>query len=556
MTITTDQYRRARHIAEDAAELLRAAIRPDARGGPGLHPRILLTGMLLTLDDKSGATVSSIHETLTVKLPRNLQWDLGVLTGTPEKHRKITVNQLYKLTQRISAQLDYTERRAPDADEATRAARRGAVAVAVATALLAPTLIPRPEGHRDYALDGTGIWAAERAPETLPENVEKAVEVNTAYGLGAAPGKGKGDKGASDAAYGGKTSKTGELEMFFGYDCEALVTVPNPRGRDAARTEPHLVTELVVLPASTHITEPCLGIIDRVLATGAPVGRLIVDRHYSYKKFDQWLSQLLARGITQVADAHANDQGFRDWDGMRVAAANFHCPSTPDHLGVIPSPAPKADADTVRTTRERIDERRGYAMQYVERLNADGRLRVRCPARNGTLGCPLVAGTVPAATAAGLPVVTPPNEKDRPKVCCQDTVTLRLLTDEQKSTMKLAQTHYWGGPEWRRDYARRTYVESWFGVLKSKTATGLTRGTHQFRGLALVSLVVACAAATTNKRMLREWHDQTGLGDPTHPLLQPDQEFYGFAELDADAAAAVDREYAAAQATKAAEQAA
>ena len=232
------------------------------------------------------------------------------------------------------------------------------------------------------------------------------------------------------------------------------------------------------------------------------------------------------RGITQVADAHANDQGFRDWDGMRVAAANFHCPPPPTTSG-HPSPAPDADANTVRTTRERIDERRGYPMQYVERLNADGRLRVRCPARNGTPRLPLVAGTVPA-TAAGLPVVTPPAEEDRPKVCCQETVTLRLRTDEQKTTMKLAQPHYWGGPEWRRDYARRTYVESWFGVLKSKTSTGLTRGTHQFRGLARLP-----------RRRLRRSHHQQAHAPrmarpdrtrrPHPPLLQPDQEFYGFA---------------------------
>ena len=42
-------------------------------------------------------------------------------------------------------------------------------------------------------------------------------------------------------------------------------------------------------------------------------------------------------------------------------------------------------------------------------------------------------------------------------------------------------------------------------------------------------------------------HDETDLGDPTHPLLQPDRQFCGFTELDATTAqvaaqAAVDAE--------------
>ena len=545
MSITTDDYRRARHITDPAADLLLAAIRPDARGGPGLHPRVLLTGMLLSINTRGTATVADIHDVLTRNLPRNLQWHLGVLTGSHQRPRTLSINQLYKLTQRISAKLDHTQARAPHASDAARAARRDTLA-GLTTALLATTLLPRPEGAADYALDGTGIWAAERAPARIPDTTDDAEQANVnllAHAVTATVGPGKGSKGPSDAAYGGKTGKDGRTEMFYGYDAEAIIRIPNMRGSGDVRQEPSLVEEIVVLPASTHITEPCLTLIDRIIASGQPINHLLVDRHYSYKLFDEWLARLLARGITQVADAHANDQGFRDWDGMRVAAANFHCPLTPDHLATIPTLSPNATAEETRATYALIEERRAYAMQYVERINADGRMRVRCPARNGTIGCPLAAGSVPAATAAGLPTVNPPTGFDPPKVCCQDTVTLRLRTDAQKTAMKLAQPEYWGSPEWRRNYSRRTYIEGWFGVLKSTSATSCHRGIHQFRGLALVTLVIACAAAVTNMRALRSWHHETGLGDTTHPLLQPDQEFHGFIELDADSAHAIDREH-------------
>lgn len=173
-------------------------------------------------------------------------------------------------------------------------------------------------------------------------------------------------------------------------------------------------------------------------------------------------------------------------------------------------------------------------------------------ARNGTLGCPLVEESYAQAVHIGMPVVTPPAETDRPKVCRQDTVTVRLRTDAQNSAMKLAQPDYWGTPKWRRNYARRTHIEGWFGVLKTKPNTDCRRGSHQFRGLALVSLVLACAASITNKRMLRSWHNETNLGDPIHPLLQPDADFYGFTELDADTARTVDEAHAAKVAVEAA----
>ena len=38
-------------------------------------------------------------------------------------------------------------------------------------------------------------------------------------------------------------------------------------------------------------------------------------------------------------------------------------------------------------------------------------------------------------------------------------------------------------------------------------------------------------AAAYNLRMLRNWDERTGLGDDDHPLLEPDEEFYGWVAL-------------------------
>jgi hypothetical protein len=575
MSVTHDEYRRARAIAEDASGVLLGAMRPSRRGRPTTHPRIFLTGLILAIDTYGSATVAKIHYVLTHDLPRDEQWDLGVLrrdaSGRP---RALTLLDLYNFTRRVTQTLNHTKTRAGDLEDVERYRRRAALDDFTA-AFLDPTLIPRPDGAADFALDGSGLWAAEKAKRALTETPAEPVDEDeeppsvNSPGEAISPaettapaetadevvveadpsatdepaGPGRGRRGASDAAYGVKTAKSGKREGYFGYDVEAIVRVPEKKADDPAkRSEPLLIERLVVLPASTDVVGPILAMIDRMRASGTKMSSLLVDRHYSYKRFDRWLMALLARGIRQVADMHENDQGFRDWDGIKIAAGWAHCPCTPDNLGTIPTLPPDPSEEAANEFHERIAKREAYAAQRVSRLNSEGKVRFACPARNGTLGCPLVPGSVATATANGLPIISnPPDEVGRPSICTQDTVQLTIKSPLQARAMKLHQTHYWGSRAWRKAFNRRTYVEGFFGVLKSATATGLDRGTHQFVGLPLVTIVVTAAAAVTNMRLLRTWHAQTGLGDETHPLLQPDQPFHGFAQLSESEAHTIDQ---------------
>ena len=74
----------------------------------------------------------------------------------------------------------------------------------------------------------------------------------------------------------------------------------------------------------------------------------------------------------------------------------------------------------------------------------------------------------------------------------------------------------------------RTYVEGTYGNRKNRSTEDLTRGYFRITGLALVNIATAFAAVSYNLRILRNWQERTGLGDPTHPLLQPEPENYGF----------------------------
>lgn len=464
------------------------------------------------------------------------------------------IEDLYNFTRRF-ARLDYTVERAADLSDPERE-RRKRVLADLSDAMLGATLPPRPNDASDYALDGTGIWAHEKSPRSAPainehiDNHEEDREDILADGAGegaadgaeaAPPTTTRGSKGASDAGWGVKTAKDGGRESYYGYQAQAWVRIPEQWGTGSQRPEPMLVERLILRAAHEDIVEPCFETMDRMLADGLKITGLAVDRHYSYKSYSRWLRRLLTMGIRQCADMHVNDQGFRDWDGIRIAAGWAHCPCTPDNLGVIKSPDVDATYEEVEAFQARIGERQNYAAQRVSPLDANGKVRFRCPARNGTVGCSRVAGTLATAVELGLPIIhEPPPETTAPRICKQDTVQLHIQNDDQAKAMKMHQKHYWGTRAWRNDFNRRTYVEGWFGVLKSATATGLNRGSHQFNGLATSTLIMAAAAAVTNMRLLRTWHSETGLGDETHPLLQPDEPFHGFGQLTAAQAAAID----------------
>ena len=550
MSITHDDYRRARYIVEPASELLLDIVRPDKRGRRTLHPRILLTGQYLAIEKYGIATIARTYQVLTRDLPRELQWDLGVLSGPAHAPKQLAEHHLYRLSKRINPALDHSSKRANHLSPDARMRRRERLD-ALSAAILMRTLIARPPGSRDYALDGTGIDAPERGVRRAQAVVELEDHEEDSHPLPpdahdeSAPTvptlPGKGNKGPTDAQWGKKSGDNGGRVTYWGYDVEALIRVPRMGRTGTKRDEPSLVERLVVLPASTDIVDPCLQMLDSLLAHRIEIGELIVDRHYSYKAHDRWLAQLRRRGIHQISDLHDNDHGFREWDGMLIAASHPHCPMTPDRLGRIERPGPNAAEGSHQEFNDRIGEREPYAAQFVNRPDDSGRFKVRCPARNGTVGCPLVAGTVAAAATHHLPIITdPPPPEDRPKICTQDTVTLRTETPAQKRAMKLQQPDYWGSPNWERNFARRTRIEEWFGVLKSSSSTGMRVDSHQFRGLPWVTIVLTLAAAATNVRLLRRWHESSGIGDPTHPLLRPDQPFYGFTQLTAHQAQAID----------------
>lgn len=514
-------------------ELL-ALISPTGRGRrPSYNTTAFLVGALLSVQWKGSLVIRDVHRVLTERLPVDVQRALGVRRSGAEGERLIVEKELYAITEAIGRYLEYGMGSAPDLADAERERRRDAL-LALLHRLLAVTLPESPSTSR--AIDGTGIWSYGKAPRSAPKDLlqrdangeplhedvgedppQPADEAAGDDDAEPAPPKQPSDP---DARYGVKTRKDGGRETYWGYELHALVRAPDRPGQDGFIP---LFETFEVTPAGMDIVAPSLGLLDRSRDMGNTITDLLADRHYSYKAEDRWYFQLLDRDVRQHVDLHPNDQGFRDYNGMKLAAGWMHCPCTPDRLGRTDSPSPNADAETKKEFAKLIDERQQYAMRRVARLGSDSGARWECPALDGKVGCPLREGSVEVAQLHGLPVIVEPPDPASAPACC----TQRTVTTGRDAQPKVEQEHYWGSRKWKQRYNARTYVEGAFGNMKNPTTENVERGFFQITGLAKVNFMVGIALVAHNLRMLRGNTPLTAAGDGDL-LIQEDADCHGF----------------------------
>jgi hypothetical protein len=528
------QYRLFAHVVDEggAAGALAAALRTDPRGRKGRGDARTFLILLLLAAAAGELTIERMHHIATRELPRNIQLELGTVRRDGDRLHDMPIDELYYLSRSITKKLAWSGRHGQALDEEERRERQLALQDIVER-LLQPTLPDRPGAS--YALDESAIWAwakGRKRPARQEHPDTDGPDQGVVGAMSACP----------DARWGVKTGKNGEQDAYFGYGLHALVRIPDlhagPSFSDA--DDPVLIEAIAVTPASTDIVDVSLDLLDRV-ATRRRVRDLAADRHYSYKEWSRWAHQLWQRGIRPVLDLRADEHGFRDYNGVKIAASWPHCPATPNALATIPRPGPGASAQDQQTFTDQIQQRQAYAMRRVKSHIPDGASRWECPARAGKVGCPLVAGSVGAARALGQPVVRPPAPRARGAACTQRTFMIRVEPPDEAPTvaeretrrqlaqaMKHAQDEYWGEHRWLSSWNRRTYVEGAFGNLKNPNTENVHRGLFRFTGLPLVTLAVAAAVAACNVRQLRNWHERTGNGDPTNALLVAEPTFHGY----------------------------
>ena len=452
--LTHSEIHRATWVAHSSGvpQILENELRKGRRGRKirrGLYEQFII-GALLTVSHDHLFVVSDIHDTLTKAMPREQQWELGILQPPRRRGGKpsqLSRDQLYLVTQRISKFLDFTPEAAPDLSDDERK-RREAVVHDIMNRLIHATLPIEPQDGM-FALDASGWWAWARGVRTRPsldelieehetldiadedaDDLTEALDEATTIDLA---GVNEEDLKVEtshdpDARWCLKTGKEKRFQVFFGYALHALVRVTGPNDMGLP-----LVEHLAVTASTSDVVDVSLRLVDEINdryqqnpEDPGLVTDLLTDRHYNYKTVSRWLDQLRKRNIKQHIDLRKDQHGATDYNGAKMIDGWPHCPATPERLEIIERPGVFATKEEIEEFHDKIDERQQYAAMRLSQDTKKGCARYRCPAKEGSIGCPHVEGTVEAAVSLGQPTIqNPPDLEATPiKLCQQGSVTI------------------------------------------------------------------------------------------------------------------------------------
>lgn len=534
--ITPQQIAMAEYLVDESrlVETIIEGYGRDGRGRKAKTPslRLLLVGMFLSIVAKRSATVTDIFKTLTIELPFDEQFRLGVRRMENNKEKTITEFDLRYQVKCFNKRLSYGTKSNIGLSDAERR-QRHEVVIAINNQLM--DIFDLGWRSTTVAIDATGIWSWGRGGKKHEPAIKEAMKAlddgaDPDEVLKSLPNDSPGETTSfdPDATWSLKTAKSGRLEPLFGYQEHTAVLVPSqkvtkvtdPDGTTREVTkllEPPLIRRLELTQAKEDVVDVTFRLLDSMPVRPTDV---IADRHYQYKEVHRWQDELRVRNIDQHFDLCIEQQGFEEYEHMRWAAGSAHCPATPDEFGTISRPFLGATKEDHAKFAEEIEKREAYKLRIVNRLDARGAIRVQCPALAGSIGCPNRPSSMYAATIGGLPIVANPpvvvkEGESLPHVCTQTSVK---VTPPGK-IRKLIQKYYWGSATWRTLYARRTYVEGCYGNRKNASTENLRRGFFRSVGLPWANLTVAMSATAYNVRMVQNWHARTGLGAADNPII-------------------------------------
>jgi hypothetical protein len=191
-------------------------------------------------------------------------------------------------------------------------------------------------------------------------------------------------------------------------------------------------------------------------------------------------------------------------DGMILVDGTWYCSGMPETLVNATLDFRKGLIDET-TYRARIEERRGHQIRPRARADADGHIRMRCPASKPApvVRCELKPGSEgPAATAKIRIPVTDILRVHRPKVCTQESVTLPA-----EAVAKYFQPLPHATPEWQAMYSTlRNSVEGMNGFIKDGAREAIDDPERRrIRGVAPQSVLVAFQLFAANLRKIDEF---------------------------------------------------
>jgi hypothetical protein len=167
-----------------------------------------------------------------------------------------------------------------------------------------------------------------------------------------------------------------------------------------------------------------------------------------------------------------------------------------------------------RSTYEaRIAERQTYRARQKEKPDAEGHVRLYCPAAgpHPLARCERKSASIHRAAAGSARIVLPAEAEGLgPECCVQETVTVA-----PEAGAKFAQDLPYASAEWQRTYnALRNATEGANGFLKDPAHEALDdRGRRRLHGVAKESILVAFLILAANVRRIRSFLEKAAIVD-------------------------------------------
>ncbi len=239
-----------------------------------------------------------------------------------------------------------------------------------------------------------------------------------------------------------------------------------------------------------------------VRSRGHPAGYLVADRAYSSAKPEDFQGPVTAMGYQPVYDLKSDQLGVKGgYQGFLFIEGAYYCPSIPKDLinATIDYREHRIDEETYQA---RIEERRQLRARPKTAPDADGYVRLQCPAAGAkpVARCPLKPKSERKAEGVRVRISPSPELRSHPPACCsQDTITL-----PPTEGVKFRQPLHFGSTEWHERYRSiRSANEGMNGFVKDPAHEALGEaGRRRVMGRAAQSLIVAFLLMAANVRKI------------------------------------------------------
>jgi hypothetical protein len=353
--------------------------------------------------------------------------------------------------------------------------------------------------HRQRRLEAFSDALLEQSIESRYKNASSSVAVDwTDYETWSRP-RPKDDPVPAndpDASWGhAKRNAPGAKDcLFFGFYAQ-VVTMVGDVGGDKV---PELVRRIAF--AAPRFDPPPL--IARTLVRMREVARpgdVICDCGYSNRAPESFAIPLRQIGAQLVMDLHPGDRGAKgSFEGAILSGGQLYCPATPRALLELGSLPRGATPDQTEAHDSRTAELARYKLAQISGPDADGYVRVRCPASAGKLRCPRKPASL--QLSGDRPTVTAAPEEFLPRCCSQATLTV-----PPQVNAKTRQRHDYPSKEHRISYARRTAAERTYASLADPSVGGLRRGWCRLFGVTGNTVMYVLANVVRNIRIAEHY---------------------------------------------------